>query len=76
MASRVEHLQGLLERLDVALITCAEREVAAISREKRQVLAELDSLAGLAEGSPIDELKRKRDARKARVAAAAAPPAT
>ena len=68
MADRVEQLQALMLRVEVALISCADKDVAAHSREKRQILAELDALDG-AGGGVIDDLS---DARKRRRAAAAA----
>jgi hypothetical protein len=72
MATRVEQLRELLLRCDTALITCAERDVAGLSREKRMILAELDELEAVEVGG-IDELKQRRNAKRRSTAAAASP---
>jgi len=64
-------LRDLLARIDAALDQAEPREVASLSREKRQLLTELDKLAGTEKGSPVDELNRRREERRA---ASATPP--
>jgi hypothetical protein len=68
---RFKILQLARERLVAALqkSDTSSRELPALSRELRQVLAELESLGGKAEVSRVDQLAARR-ARLAQVAAA------
>jgi hypothetical protein len=65
---RVEHLTDLLDRISRAIDDAEVNELAPLSREKRLVLAELDSLAGTVKGSTVDRLAEQRDRRRAAAA--------
>lgn len=64
MPDRVAHLEGLLTLIDTTLRVAEPRVVAALSREKRLILAELDSLAGMSKGSTVDQLAQRRATRR------------
>jgi hypothetical protein len=70
---RAAALEDLVGRLTAALDAAEPKEVAALSREKRLVLAELESLAGSRKGSPIDELAKQRADRRSKASASARP---
>ena len=65
---RVEHLNELLDLLTTAIERADVGELAPLSREKRLVLAELDSLAGTVKGSTVDRLAEQRERRRAAAA--------
>ena len=65
LETREAALKGLLVVVSEAIGGCEPRELAALSREKRRILVELESLAGSGKGSAIDELDRRREARRA-----------
>jgi hypothetical protein len=71
---RVDALEALLVIVDHAIAVAEPREVAALSREKRQLLSELESLAAGVKGSPIDDIARRREARLAKAPARAPTP--
>jgi hypothetical protein len=56
-------LVALSERLEVALCSAEPGQVAAIARELRAVLTELDAMTGGQEVSKLDELTARRQAR-------------
>jgi hypothetical protein len=65
--SRRDLLEQLQAHLLADLDECETREAAALSKELRAVTAELESLPG-AEVSSVDDLARKRAARRAEAA--------
>lgn len=60
----LESLRDLLARH----LEIADRDVPALARQLREVMAELDSLPNPQETSKVDELNRKRTARRAKAA--------
>ena len=60
----LEALRDLLARQ----LETAERDVPALARQLREVMAELDALPNPKEKSPVDELTRKRAARRSKAA--------
>lgn len=63
---RSDELLSAIKRIDAALDLAEPREVAALLRERRITLAEIESIAGPEEGSIVDELtKRRKDRRSA-----------
>lgn len=64
--SRRERLEALRSQLEAALAgEVPHRELAALSREYRACLAELDALPAVKEVSAADEIAERRRARKA-----------
>ena len=62
--SLIEELRSQITRLDSALDAAEPREIAALLRERRITLSEIESLAGPEKGSIVDELTRKRQGRR------------
>ena len=60
-------LEALRNLLAVQLET-AERDVPALARQLREVMAELDSLPNPQEKSRVDELNKRRAQRRAKAA--------
>lgn len=62
--SSLEALRDFLARQ----LETAERDVPALARQLREVMAELDALPNPMEKSPVDELTKKRAARRSKAA--------
>jgi len=63
--------RGTLEALRnflAAQLEIAERDVPALARQLREVMAEIDSLPNPQEKSRVDELNRRRAQRRAKAA--------
>lgn len=60
----LEALRDLLARH----LETADRDVPALARQLREVMAELDSLPNPQEKSKVDELNKRRAARRAKAA--------
>ena len=60
----LEALRNLLARQ----LEIADRDVPALTRQLREVMAELDALPNPKESSRVDELNRKRATRRAKAA--------
>lgn len=67
MTDRITRLRATRDRLRAALESCeSARDLAALSREYRLTLAELDELSPTAEEvSALDEISERRTARAA-----------
>jgi hypothetical protein len=63
---RISRLRATRDRLQAAIEDCeSSRDLAALSREYRLTMAELDTLAPKKpKESPVDEIARRRAARK------------
>lgn len=57
-------LEGLRDRLDEEIQGADARELPALARELRQVLAELDALPVPDSKAPADEIAKRRAARR------------
>jgi hypothetical protein len=64
-AARAEVLRAAQFELAAAIRAAEPGQIAPLVRELRAVVGELDSLAGPAEASPLDEVKKRREARRA-----------
>lgn len=62
--TQLDDLRWAVARIDQALEDCEPREVAALLRERRITLAEIDSMTGPEEGSIVDELTKRRKVRR------------
>jgi hypothetical protein len=63
---RRTRLTDTRDRIAAALQDCTARDLPALSREYRQVMAELDELAGEEVVDAVDQLAARRDAKTAR----------
>jgi len=63
--TRADRLDADRERLESAMDEATPKELAALVREHRMVLAEMAALSGPKKGSTRDQLAEKRAARKA-----------
>jgi hypothetical protein len=70
--TREERLVSDRDRLEAAMDEAGPRELPALVREHRMVLAELASLAKPQKGSTRDQLAEKRAAREAGASGSAA----
>lgn len=68
MADRRETLEDLRARLLAAIPEAELKELAALSREVRQILADLDGLPSADAKAPADEIARRREDRRRRAA--------
>jgi hypothetical protein len=58
-------LEAIRDHVAAELAVAGEQYVAGLARELRAVIAELDSLPGVREGSTSDDLVARRAARRA-----------
>lgn len=70
--TRADRLAKDRDRLEAAMDEAEPKELAALVREHRAVLKELESLAAPKKGSVRDEVAKKRAARQAGTAGAPA----
>ncbi|MDR7278924.1 hypothetical protein [Catenuloplanes atrovinosus] len=72
MSDRRKRLVWLRDRLDTELESAEGRDVAALSRELRAVLVEIDSIPDAASNAPADEIAKRREERRRAAAQRAA----
>lgn len=70
--TRIERLRADRDRLEAAMDEAEPRELAALVREHRTVLAEIEKLAATPKGSVIDQIAQKRREREAGAAGSTA----
>ncbi|GAA2351722.1 hypothetical protein [Streptomyces carpaticus] len=66
--NRRQLLEAVRDRLAEELLAAEGRDVAALAKELRATVAELESLPGGKEVSPLDDLAARRAARRAEAA--------
>jgi len=64
VSDRRDRLDADVERLELAMSDCRPGELAALVREHRAVLAELDAMPNTLEVSDADEIAARRASRK------------